>query len=190
MTHRVGRFLRTPVAYDMLRRARHLYLCRRRATASSRHVPAGLDHGGLDLCAPTVAPRLLGCPGTPRQHPVSAVPRGYRRPDKMAAPGTCRYRSTPGQHGIFEQSSGLLIRGFGVQVPGGAPVLTWGFTAPGHHFMRPFGPLGCSVVARAHGPSNPGPVKTARPAPDAEAFARSRAVFGRSAPPRLTRPMV
>jgi hypothetical protein len=26
-----------------------------------------------------------------------------------------------------EQSSGLLIRGFGVQVPGGAPVLTWGF---------------------------------------------------------------
>jgi hypothetical protein len=28
---------------------------------------------------------------------------------------------------INEQSSGLLIRGFGVQVPGGAPVLTWGF---------------------------------------------------------------
>jgi hypothetical protein len=28
-------------------------------------------------------------------------------------------------------SSGLLIRGFGVRVPGGAPVLTWGFTAPG-----------------------------------------------------------
>jgi hypothetical protein len=25
---------------------------------------------------------------------------------------------------INEQSSGLLIRGFGVQVPGGAPVLT------------------------------------------------------------------
>jgi putative transposase len=27
----------------------------------------------------------------------------------------------------IEQNSGLLIRGFGVQVPGGAPVLTWGF---------------------------------------------------------------
>ena len=28
---------------------------------------------------------------------------------------------------INEQISGLLIRGFGVQVPGGAPVLTWRF---------------------------------------------------------------
>jgi hypothetical protein len=41
---------------------------------------------------------------------------------------------------INEQNSGLLIRGFGVQVPGGAPVMTWGFTrsspatlvSPGH----------------------------------------------------------
>jgi hypothetical protein len=32
---------------------------------------------------------------------------------------------------LFVLASGLLIRGFGVQVPGGAPVLTWGFTAPG-----------------------------------------------------------
>ena len=32
----------------------------------------------------------------------------------------------------IEQSSGLLICGFGVQVPAGAPILTWGFTAPGH----------------------------------------------------------
>jgi hypothetical protein len=28
---------------------------------------------------------------------------------------------------IIKQRSGLLIRRFGVQVPGGAPVLTWGF---------------------------------------------------------------
>jgi hypothetical protein len=28
------------------------------------------------------------------------------------------------------QNSGLLIRGFGVQVPGGAPVLTWCFYRP------------------------------------------------------------
>ena len=27
--------------------------------------------------------------------------------------------------------SALIIRGFGVQVPGGAPVLTWDFTIPG-----------------------------------------------------------
>ncbi len=31
---------------------------------------------------------------------------------------------------IIKQISGLLIRGFGVQVPGGAPVLTWGFINP------------------------------------------------------------
>src|SRR5947209_1666101 len=35
----------------------------------------------------------------------------------------------------IECGSGLLIRGFGVQVPGGAPVLTWGFTTPGHFYM-------------------------------------------------------
>jgi hypothetical protein len=35
---------------------------------------------------------------------------------------------------INEQSSGLLIRGFGVQVPGGAPVMTWGFIVPGHFY--------------------------------------------------------
>jgi hypothetical protein len=48
---------------------------------------------------------------------------------------------------ISEQSSGLLIRGFGVQVPGGAPVLTWGFTAPGHFFgsvLSPWLLRGCS----------------------------------------------
>src|SRR5207245_206955 len=33
------------------------------------------------------------------------------------------------------QSSGLLIRGFGVQVPGGAPALTWAYT----RFGRPRG---------------------------------------------------
>ena len=43
-------------------------------------------------------------------------------------------------------SSGLLIRGFGVQVPGGAPVMTWGFIAPGHflcvRFVPVFRPVG------------------------------------------------
>jgi len=29
------------------------------------------------------------------------------------------------------QSSGLLICGFGVQVPGGAPILTWDYTRSG-----------------------------------------------------------
>jgi len=42
---------------------------------------------------------------------------------------------------ISEQSSGLLIRGFGVRVPGGAPVLTWGFIAPGHFLCVRFVPM-------------------------------------------------
>src|SRR3954449_6012194 len=44
-------------------------------------------------------------------------------------------------------SSGLLIRGFGVQVPGGAPGLTWGFIAPGHFYLSVLSPWllrGCS----------------------------------------------
>jgi hypothetical protein len=40
---------------------------------SPRHGPGTLGHGGLDLYAPMFAPCLLGCPGTPRQHPVSAA---------------------------------------------------------------------------------------------------------------------
>jgi hypothetical protein len=52
--------------------------------------------------------------------------------------------------------SRLLIRGFGVRVPGGAPVLTWGFIAQGHFFMRPVCPYVCSMFAPAHGPSTGG----------------------------------
>jgi hypothetical protein len=55
----------------------------------------------------------------------------------------------------IEQDVGLLICGFGVQVPGGAPVLNWGFTAPGDFLCARF----VSVVARVHGPNNPGLVK-------------------------------
>jgi hypothetical protein len=40
--------------------------------------------------------------------------------DKPARPGITRLRPDAKQ---------LLIRGFGVQVPGGAPVLTWGFVS-------------------------------------------------------------
>jgi len=68
-----------------------------------------------------VAPWLLGCPGTRRQRLVSAARRGFRPPDKSAAPGTFRHRPTPGQDGILEQSSGLLIRWFGVRPPGAPP---------------------------------------------------------------------
>jgi hypothetical protein len=130
-------------------------------------------YNGLDHWASMVAPCLLGCPGRPRQRPVSAARRGFRRPDKMAAPGTRR----------------LLIRGFGVQVPGGAPALTWGFCCSRLIFMCPFCPCGCSVVARQHGPSNPGFVKKrAVRRPMRGHSPRSRAAsYGRRRPGSLDR---
>jgi hypothetical protein len=65
----------------------------------------------------------------------------------------------------------LLIRGFGVRVPGGAPVLTWGNTPPGLLFsilrgtaLRPsWGPYGRSCLECACGYARPGPGR--RPLP-------------------------
>jgi hypothetical protein len=85
--------------------------------------PGALDHGGLDLCPPMFAPCLLGCPGTGRQDPVLMSLRlaGLRYSSPChSIPVTRVFKKVP-------LSSGLLIRGFGVQVPGGAPGLTWGF---------------------------------------------------------------
>ena len=83
------------------------------------------------------APCLLGCRGTARQRPVpdGTGPRGL--PYDPAASSIVRHQE------VFSNtlSSGLLIRGFGVRVPGGAPVLTWGFIAPGHFCVR-FVPVG------------------------------------------------
>jgi hypothetical protein len=69
----------TPGAYTFARDMRSL----------SRRRPRRHLHNGLDLSSPMFAPCLLGCPGTPRHHSVSAARRGCGRPDKMAAPGTC-----------------------------------------------------------------------------------------------------
>jgi hypothetical protein len=60
---------------------------------------------------------------------------------KGGPPGPLMYRldlSVEGSSGgadLPRRGSGLLIRGFGVQVPGGAPGLTWGFITPGHFFV-------------------------------------------------------
>src|SRR5450756_141867 len=96
------------------------------------------------------------------------------------------------------QSSGLLIRGFGVQVPGGAPGLTWGFTTPGLflcvRFVHMFAP-------RLLGRTDPAIrvlSKTAHPAPDtgagATGSAPDRPADAAPPPPCLrpgsTRPMV
>ena len=78
--------------------------------------------------------------------------RGIRRPPRIRATAqNGKSRQVPASLGISsgrrtELSSGLLIRGFGVQVPGGAPVLTWGFTASGN-FLCPFCPDFRAVLA-------------------------------------------
>ncbi len=55
---------------------------------------------------------------------------------------------------INKQRSGLLIRGFGVQVPGGAPGLTWGFITPGHFYMSVLSPCLLRVCSRARTPQS------------------------------------
>jgi len=69
------------------------------------------------------APCLLGCHGTARQRPVPGGRGSRGLPHNPAGSSIIRHQEA------FSNtlSSGLLIRGFGVQVPGGAPVLTWGF---------------------------------------------------------------
>ena len=58
---------------------------------STGHVPGTLGHCGLDLAVSMFAPCFLGCPGTPRQHPVSEARHRYRQPHKMAGPGSHRH---------------------------------------------------------------------------------------------------
>jgi len=132
---RVGRFRRTPAAPNMLRCARIHAL----ADGGYRQDPDVLGHGGLDLCRPMFAPCLLGRPGTSRYAPAAP---GIRSPPRIRATAqNSRPRHESSSHDTrserrIEQSSGLLICGFGVQVPGGAPILTWGFTVSGHLARR------------------------------------------------------
>lgn len=74
-------------------------------------------YGGLDQCAPAFAPCLLGCSGTGRQDTVLMSLRlaGLRYCSAChSIPVTQVFKKLP-------LSSGLLIRGFGVQISGGAP---------------------------------------------------------------------
>jgi len=100
-----GRFRRTPGAAIMYR------------VASSYTFTGSGRCSGLDLSTPMFAPCLLGCPGTGRQNPVLMSLRlaGLRYSSACHS-----IRVTQ----VFKKvplSSGLLIRWFGVQVPGGAP---------------------------------------------------------------------
>jgi len=105
ITNRVGRFRRTPAAANT-------YFVAGDYTFTS-HGPDTLDYGGLDLSASMFAPCSLGCPGTPREHPVSAARRGYRQPHRMTGPGRFWHLSIP-----------LLICGHIGPVAGGFPSAT------------------------------------------------------------------
>src|SRR5207244_3618954 len=95
--------------------------------------------------------------------------RGIRSPPRIrptAQNGRWRYvsSSTDSSSGRgIELSSGLLIRGFGGRVPGGAPVLTWGYTylrspekavlgRAGSMFARELGPGGARLVTFGRAP--------------------------------------
>ena len=99
---------------------------------------------------------------------------------------------------INEHRSGLLIRGFGVQVPGGAPGLTWGFIAPGHFLCVRFVPMLAPCLLACTDPAIRGLSKTAHPAPDTRTGATGSAPHrpADAAPPpsclrpHSTRPMV
>ena len=116
ITDRAGRFRRTRVRLTCIGVPGHLYLYRPWSDT--------LGHGGLDLRTPMFAPCLLGCPGTARQR---AVPRGTRSPgspDRPAGHSISRHYLTRQK----STTSRLLICGFGVQVPGGTPILTCDYT--------------------------------------------------------------
>jgi hypothetical protein len=128
-------------------------------------------HDGLDQYVSMFAPCLLGCPGTHRQHPVSAAPCGYRA---TAQNGSSRHVLAcfdSSSNRRIECRSGLLIRGFGVRVPGGAPVLSWGFIAPGHFLRIRFVPMFAPCLLARTDPAIRALSKTARPASDAGARA-------------------
>jgi hypothetical protein len=97
------------------------------------------------MTATMFAPCLLGCHGTARQRPVPGGSGSRGLPHSPAGSSIIRHQEA------FSNSccSGLLIRGFGVRVPGGAPVLTWGFVAPGHFLCVRFVPMlaPCSLVS-------------------------------------------
>jgi len=81
--------------------------------------------------------RIDVCSMFARMSRYAPAARGIHRPPRLQANaqnGRWRHVSSSSDsssEGIIELSSRLLICGFGVQVPGGAPILTWGYTRSG-----------------------------------------------------------
>jgi hypothetical protein len=105
----------------------------------------------------------------PRYAPAASGTRGTQRIPAAGQNGSSRHVLALFDSSLsrrIEQSSGLLIRGFGVRVPGGAPVLTWGFIAPGHFFVSVLSPVVAPWLLARTDPAIRVLSKTARPAPD------------------------
>ena len=98
--------------------------------------------------------RIHVCSMFARMSRYTPAARGIRSPPRIPATAqNGRSRQVPvsldtSSERRIELSSGLLICGFGVQVPGAARTLTWGFTAPGHFLCVRF----VSVLARVSEP--------------------------------------
>jgi hypothetical protein len=99
--------------------------------------------------------RIDVCSMFARMPRYGPAPPGIRSEARMQATGqndSPRHVLTSfdsSSRGINEQISGLLIRGFGVQVPGGAPGLAWGFTTPGHFYVSVLSPCLLRVCSGA-----------------------------------------
>jgi hypothetical protein len=126
ITKRVGNSRRTRITNNPLHRAGRLYLCRR----CPRPLPAASQMLFAQWSRPV---RIDGCSMFARTPRYGLAPPGIRSAARLRATGQngssrhvlALFDSSSWR--ISEHRSGLLIRGFGVQVPGGAPVLTRGF---------------------------------------------------------------
>jgi hypothetical protein len=115
-------------------------------------VPAGGRHAAASHPASALAAAVTGCIRLPRigppprlLHVCSAVPVPFDSARYQATAESRTERHGPAFSGTRRtQNSGLLICGFGVRVPGGAPILNWGFTLFGSpregHFRPMFAP--------------------------------------------------
>ncbi len=181
ITDRVGRFRRIPHAASVYaRRAAIPFPAGGPASRPQWSRPFGTDGCSMFARMPRYAPAASGIRSTARMR--AAGQNGSSRHVPALLDSSSRR--------IIELNSGLLIRGFGVQVPGGALVMTWGFTTPGHFFRVRFVHMFASRLLARTDPAIRGLSKTGRAAPEAGHPPRRRAVsYGRRRP-GLTRPMV
>ena len=106
---------------------RELYLAPMMCLASRSHAPHAMAYWyrpvRIDVCS--MFARM------PRHAPAASGIRSAARMRETGQNGSSRHvlaLHDGSSKRINEQTSGLLIRGFGVQVPGGAPVLTWPYS--------------------------------------------------------------